>query len=427
MKVTTRRGKTNSKKSQTIRQGVERLEDRRLLTAQISFANFSSTTGLQLNGYGSSATTSGNSLLLTDATGEARSALSTTKVPVNTFTAHFTYNAASNSNQADGFTFVIDNGSDTDLGGQGQYFGYSNGTFSGNSVALAFDLYNQGNGGTYFGSGTGGTQIGANTDASPMDLHNGDNYNFTVTYDGTNLTVTGVDATNSADSFTNTQAINLTSVLGGSTAFVGFTGATGFQTSTQTISAFDFTGTAAGPTVTTAASSNPTIVTGTKSHLTVGVTDSSSSSLTYAWTVAHKPPGAATPTFSTNNSSDPTTTAHYFKDGTYNFLVTATDGNGASTSSLVQVVVQQTATSVRLMPHKAMIKVNTTKQFSGTINDQFGRALRTQPALLYAIATGPGSIDSTSGLYTASATKGHLVISLTGDDLTGTAGATVIS
>ena len=418
------------KRTVAVNRWVEQLEQRRLLTAQLSFTDFSSTTGLAFNGYGSSPTTSNNQLVLTDGTGEARSVLSTTKVPTNTFTAHFTYQVSASSNQADGFAFVLDNGSSTDLGSEGQYFGYTNGTFGTNSVALAFDLYNNMQGGTYFGEGQGGTVINATTNATPLDLHNGDKYDFTVTYDGTNLTVSAVDEVNSALNFSNSTPINLASVLGGTTANVGFTGATGFETSNQNITAFDYTGvpavvTPTGPTITAPASSNPTIVTSTKSHLTVGATTTTGGTLSYAWSIVRVPPGAPTPTLTPNNTTSPTTTAHYFKDGTYTFQVTVTDSStGDTATSIEQVVVEQTATAVKLTPHKAQIVVNHTEQYTGVIDDQFGRALRTLPTLDYEVDTGDGSIDSLTGLYTAVDTRGHLVISVTGDDLTGTAGAT---
>jgi hypothetical protein len=47
-----------------------------------------------------------------------------------------------------------------------------------------------------------------------------------VTYDGTNLTLTLTDATTSA-SFTATEAVNLVSILGGTTAYLGFTAGSG--------------------------------------------------------------------------------------------------------------------------------------------------------------------------------------------------------
>jgi hypothetical protein len=415
---------------------LECLESRQLLSAaQINFANFASTTGFDFNGYSAAATTTNNTLQLTDGLlGEARSAIYGTKVPIATFTSHFSFKVAQGiqagqdgTAEADGIAFVIDNGSTTDLGQGGSNLGYGSGTFGAQSAAIGFNLYNNGG----FGSTVGFASNGNNT-ANPqvpgsVDFHSGDTINATATYNGTTLALTLVDAT-TQQTFSTSETINLPQVLGAQTAYVGFTAGTGSDDSIQTISEFDFTGSGAAPTITTVAASSPVTVPGTTSHLTVAASSNSGGTLSYAWSILHSPPGAATPTFTPNGTgSANATTATYHKAGTYIFRVTVTDSNGGSTVSDVLVVVQQTATAIKIEPHKVSIVKGSTRRYTGTVEDQFGRPLVTQPTITYAISTGGGTINATSGLYTATGLPGHLVVSAEGDNLTGVAGAVVIA
>ena len=102
---------------------MEKLEPRQLLSAaQIDYSTFTSTTGLVINGFTSAATTH-HALVLTDGgPAEARSIFYGAKVPIDTFTSHFSYQVYAGQpgvdglQEADGFTFVIDNGTTSDLG-----------------------------------------------------------------------------------------------------------------------------------------------------------------------------------------------------------------------------------------------------------------------------------------------------------------------
>ena len=414
---------------------VEVLESRQLLSgAQIDYTNFSSTAGLVTNGFGSAPTTTNNTLELTDGgPDEARSALYGTKVPIDTFTAHFSFQVGvgqpgvDGTSEADGFTFVIDNGTTSDVGASGFDLAYSSGTFGSQSVALEFNTYNLGAFGSTFAFTSGGVGPSSTNDVSPLDYHSGDTIAATVTYDGTNLAISLVDTTAST-SYATSEAINLASVLGGHTAFVGFTGATGSDDSVQEINNFDFTGTGVAPTITTAAAVSPVVVTGTKAHLSVAAVSNTGGTLSYNWTLLHKPSGAAVPTLKPNDSGSANDTiAHFFKAGTYIFRVTVTDSNGGTAVSDVAVFVEQTPTQIKMQPHKAQIVKGTTEQYSAAMYDQFGHALEVQPAFTFAIVTGAGSIDASTGLFSASGSIGHLLVSASADDLTGEAGATVIS
>jgi hypothetical protein len=68
-----------------------------------------------------------------------------------------------------------------------------------------------------------------------VKLHSGDVFNVQITYDGTTLTMTITDANTPADTFTASWAVNLPSTVGANTAYAGFTGGTGGETSAQDI------------------------------------------------------------------------------------------------------------------------------------------------------------------------------------------------
>lgn len=422
------------------RKFLELLEPRQLLSAtpQINFANFSSTTGLVSNGFDTAPIRSGNQLELTDGqTYEARAVFYETKVPIDTFTSHFSFQIGGGSGdpsgaaEADGFTFVIDNGTFSDLGSSGRELGYAGGTFGAGSVALEFNAFNQGNFGSTFAFAQGGNDPTTSTSAAPVDFHAGDVINATVTYDGTTLSVQLVDASTNA-TFTDSEAIDLYNLFSGHSALVGFTAATGGDDSVQEINNWDFTGTlnstADLPTIATPAAASPVPASGTKAHLAIAASSNDGGTLSYNWTLLHKPSGAATPTFTANNSATANhTIAHFFKAGTYIFRVTVNDSKGTSSVSDVAELVRQTATQIKIEPHKPQIFTNSTQQFTASMYDQFSHIFEVQPTFSYAIVIGGGSIGGSTGLYSAGATAGHLLISASADDLTGEAGATIIS
>jgi hypothetical protein len=75
---------------------------------------------------------------------------------------------------------------------------------------------------------------------SGIDLHNGNIVNTTDAYDGSSLAVTLVDMA-TGKPFTRTYAgYNIAALVGGSMAYVGFTGGTGAWTATQDILSWTF-------------------------------------------------------------------------------------------------------------------------------------------------------------------------------------------
>jgi legume-like lectin family protein len=400
---------------------LESLEQRRLLTAQINFdSGFATTTGLSLNG---GATTSGTALQLTDNNQyEARTAFWTTPVPIEKFTTHFSFNISPGAMTADGLTFTVQNESPTTVGADGGNLGYTNIT---SSAALMINFFNFGAYGSTLALATGGALPSSTNDiSSEIDLHSGDTMDATATYDGTNLAVTLTDATDASKTITESYPVDLTQTVGGNTAYVGFTAATGNSFSTQKILSWDYTGSNT-PTITAVASATPNPVTGTTTALSVAATDNGAD-LTYSWALASKPNGAEhDPIFSENGTdSSDSITAKFFKAGRYGFRVTIANAYGQSITSYISVLVNQTPSRMALDPHMQILHNGDTQQYLGVVRDQFGNPLRTQPTIVYSLDEGGGSISST-GLFTSDGV-GHVVVRATGDSLVGTVGATVL-
>jgi hypothetical protein len=229
-------------------------QDFAVLGTQVNFLNgFASTTGLQLNG---SAAVSGSRLRLTNGgTGEAGSAFTTSPVGVAKFSTFFQFQLT-NAN-ADGFTFTIQRQAPAALGPGGGGLGYGPDHVGGtggipNSVAVKFDLYNnQGEGsdstGLYF-NGASPTVPAVDLSNTGINLHSGHVFEGRINYDGSTLTLRIDDDNTGAQAEVVFKNVNIPAAIGGSTAFVGFTGGTGGLTATQDILAWDFTPTTSGST-----------------------------------------------------------------------------------------------------------------------------------------------------------------------------------
>jgi hypothetical protein len=206
----------------------------------INFAGgFAGEPTLTLNG---GATISGTRLRLTDGGGtEARSAFFGAQINVQSFTNDFSFQLTSPN--ADGITFAIQNNAANAVGPSGGGLGYGPDTPTGptgipKSVAVKFDLYNNAGEGTnstgWYTNGASPTVPATDLTPSGVNLHSGDVMNVHMTYDGTTLTWTVTDPT-AGKTFTTSAKVNIPSVAGGNTAFVGFTGGTGGLTATQEI------------------------------------------------------------------------------------------------------------------------------------------------------------------------------------------------
>jgi hypothetical protein len=167
---------------------------------------------------------------------EAGSAFYTQPVNIQAFTTDFTFQLS--NPQADGFTFTIQSGSPSALGGVGGSLGYAG---IPKSVAIKFDIYNNAGEGAdstgLFTNGTAPTVPAIDLTSTPINLHSGDYYNAHLTYDGLNLTMTLTDPI-SLQSWSHVWPINIPGTVGGNSAYVGFTGGTGGLTSSQKITSW---------------------------------------------------------------------------------------------------------------------------------------------------------------------------------------------
>jgi hypothetical protein len=182
--------------------------------------------------------------------------------------------------------------------------------------------------------------------------------------------------------------------------------------------------TTAGPVVpppTVAAQPAASSVTGTSAALSVlGSDGGSDANLIYTWSVASGPSGAAAPTFAANGTNAAKNDAVTFHQaGNYSFIATITNtSDGLSTqSNPVTVTIAQTLAGIQVTPATINVAVGTTQQFTVAGIDQFGLADNAVGSVSWSM-TGAGSINATSGLYTAPATLG----SVTGGTITAKAG-----
>jgi hypothetical protein len=196
-----------------------------------SYSGGFSAGSMTLNG---GAALSGSQLELTDGgLLEARSAFFTTPVNVQQFSTNFQFQLTSPS--ANGFTFAIQGVGPTALGADGSYLGYGG---IAKSMAIKFDLYNSdGEGpdstGMYL-NGVSPTVPATDLSSTNINLHSGDVFDVQLSYDGITLTEVITDTVTNA-SVTETYTVDIPALVGGTTAWVGFTGATGGEGAVQEI------------------------------------------------------------------------------------------------------------------------------------------------------------------------------------------------
>ena len=214
----------------------------------INFGNgFAVATGLTLNG---SAINSDDSRLqlTTGLTYQAGSVFYNTPTNIQSFTTDFAFQLS--NAQADGFTFTIQNVAPTAIGGNGGSLGYgpnpNTGTTGGiaKSVALKFDFYSNSGEGTdstgIYINGAAPTVPAVDMTSSGVLLTSGDSMAAHVTYDGTNLVLTLTDIVVNKV-FTRTFPINIPATIGSNVAYIGFTGGTGGEASSQKILSWTLT------------------------------------------------------------------------------------------------------------------------------------------------------------------------------------------
>lgn len=199
----------------------------------LSYPDFSSTAGLQLNG---SAARVGNKLRLTPATfNQSGSAFSTTAIPLSSnasFSTVFSFeilNRGGFGGGADGLTFTIQTNSST-VGGGGGGIGYAG---IPNSATVEFDTFDNGEvgGSNHVAIHTNGNTGSPAATTGPLapDFDNGATWFAWIDYNGVSQllearwaqsSVRPVGAMLSAN-------LNLATILGSPNVFVGFTSGTG--------------------------------------------------------------------------------------------------------------------------------------------------------------------------------------------------------
>lgn len=190
---------------------------------------------INTNGTGTNASITAGTLTLTTAeNNEARSVYATAKQDITNFTTTFRYQNGNAGAGADGFVFTIQNAGINALGGPGGNLAYNS---LGTSVAVAFRIF--GDDKTSVGSNGNTSNLLANLDTTPVNLLN--LADITIAYNGTNLSYTVTNPNNVLQTFTRNVNVDIPAIVGANTAFIGFTGSTGGENATQTLSNFNFT------------------------------------------------------------------------------------------------------------------------------------------------------------------------------------------
>ena len=228
--------------------------------AQFTYNGFSNTAGLTLVGDAATAVTSdGTVLRVTPATGSQSGAVYSTSAftlgASATFSTQFQFRFTDPGawDPADGITFVLA-ASPSGLGSGGVGMGYAGVP---NSVAIEFDTYNNAGFGLGDNDGNSSNHVSIDTDGNltntalanvygngscgfangnpPQNpqsadgcMSNGHLWTVNMSYNGSDLTVSLRDPSESADFVAiNSYPINIASYLGTNNAYVGFTAGTG--------------------------------------------------------------------------------------------------------------------------------------------------------------------------------------------------------
>ena len=149
------------------------------------------------------------------------------------------------------------------------------------------------------------------------------------------------------------------------------------------------------------ASATPNPVTATTTSLAVlGADGGGEASLTYTWQITAEPTGAS-PKFSANGTNAAKHTIVTFnRAGAYTFQVTIADTSGLTTTSKVNVTVNQALASIDVTPSTVALAFRARQHFSAEALDQFSQAMAIQPSFTWSKIRGHGSINKT-GLYIA--------------------------
>ena len=174
-------------------------------------------------------------------TNQAGSAFFNTPVNVQSFTTDFAFQLSNAG--ADGITFTIQGNAPTALGPSGGGLGYGPDAPGGTggipkSVAVKFDTFNNAGEGVdstgLYTNGASPTTPAIDLTSMGIDLHSNDTMSVHLAYDGTTLSMLIADPV-ANKTFSTSWTVEIPGTVGGTAAYVGFTGGTGGQTSSQKI------------------------------------------------------------------------------------------------------------------------------------------------------------------------------------------------
>ena len=202
-----------------------------------NYASGFTSQGLSLNG---AAIQSSTLQLVDGGSNETHSAYFSTPVSVQTFTTDFDFQIL--NGVGGGFTFIVQNEGVNAVGSAG-----GSGLGSHNlptSAAIKFDIFNnagEGNDSTgIYLNGASPTVPASDITGSGIQLKSGDVIHAHMVYDGSNLALTLTDS-KTGDTYNHSFPVDIPGAVGGNTAFVGFTSATGGSTSVDNILDWTYT------------------------------------------------------------------------------------------------------------------------------------------------------------------------------------------
>lgn len=175
------------------------------------------------------------------------------------------------------------------------------------------------------------------------------------------------------------------------------------------------------PTIATPAAATPNPVTGNTTTLSVlGADDTGEAGLNYTWSSS----GPAPVTFSINNSNAAkNAVATFTRAGTYTLSAALTDEGGLTATSNVSVTVNQVLTGIAISPATVSVSTNATQQLIANGIDQFGQTMATSAT--WSVASGGGTVHSSTGLYTAPSSVGSAVVTAVAGSFSATSAITI--
>ncbi|HEY6609439.1 MAG TPA: PKD domain-containing protein [Candidatus Limnocylindria bacterium] len=315
----------------------------------VLFTDFSDTTLLQINGNAATAVAGSVTVLrLTPAAGgQSGSAFLTDGITLEadaSFSTSFEFQITGEAggigdgdgDGADGLAFVVQTVSNT-AGGSGGGIGYEGIV---NSIAIEFDTYDNGEiSGNHVGLDLGGSVTSVSAVDIPTRMNDGNIWYAWIDYEGATDTLeVRLDQVNLRPVLaTLTASVDVATVIGSTTAFVGFTSGTGAGWGNHDVRSWTFindfnpVGVNGPPSADAGADATFTETSGGTSVTLDGSasTDPDGDVLTYTWTGP----------FAGGTATGVNPTVVFPGPGTYVVTLTVDDGNGGTATDTLQITV----------------------------------------------------------------------------------------